>query len=89
MTPDDILKQPSRFAMAKALPSRRLRRDPVDAVSDAAVLLSALRHRLRDQLGQPHPEESEPRIGPYRSSKPDTEVIATSPMFVIFSAADR
>jgi len=44
MTPDDILKQPSRFAMAKALPSRRLRRDPVDAVSDAAVLLSALRH---------------------------------------------
>ena len=58
MIPDDTLN--NRFTVAKAPLVAALARDPVDAVSDAAVLLSALRHRLRDKLREPHPEELEP-----------------------------
>ena len=70
MTPEDILNNPAASRWLRRFLVAALARDPVDAVSDAAVLLSALRHRLRDKLGEPHPEELESRIGSYRSSNP-------------------
>jgi hypothetical protein len=89
MTPDDILKNSAASQWVRSSLSAALARDPVDAVSDAVVLLYALRHRLRDELGERHPEELEPRIGPYHRCDSHEKVLMSSKMvaFCIAGAA--